>query len=216
MRRMRVLAVVNFKGGSSKTTSAVHLAHVLHEQGGRVLLVDADPQGSAQAWADLAELPMTTVGMATPRLHSEVPGFAEGRFEWVVIDTPPLADEGKRQGIVASALRLASVVIVPVAPTPLEYNELGPVRDAIADSAPTRPSGHPPETFMLLTRTNASAAAPGVFRDLMRGDGDRVLRATVARRERFAQSFGQRIERATATAYGDAVAEVLESLGAPA
>jgi chromosome partitioning protein len=41
------LAVSNFKGGSSKTTTAVHLAQYLAIQGLRVLLVDADSQGSA-------------------------------------------------------------------------------------------------------------------------------------------------------------------------
>lgn len=41
------LAVSNFKGGSSKTTTAVHLAQYLAIQGIRVLLVDADSQGSA-------------------------------------------------------------------------------------------------------------------------------------------------------------------------
>jgi chromosome partitioning protein len=41
------LAVSNFKGGSSKTTTSVHLAQYLAIQGLRVLLVDADSQGSA-------------------------------------------------------------------------------------------------------------------------------------------------------------------------
>ncbi len=45
-RRWAVLAVINLKGGTSKTTSAVFLAHVLREQGQRVLLVDADPAGT--------------------------------------------------------------------------------------------------------------------------------------------------------------------------
>jgi len=49
---------------------------------------------------------------------------------------------------------------------PLEYNELAPVREPTVDSASLRPSGEPPETAMLLTRTNASSSTPGAFREL--------------------------------------------------
>lgn len=47
---MRTVAVVNRKGGSGKTTTAVNLAAALAERGLPTLLVDLDPQGSATAW----------------------------------------------------------------------------------------------------------------------------------------------------------------------
>ena len=47
---MRTIAVVNRKGGSGKTTTAVSLAAVLAERGLSVLLMDLDPQASASAW----------------------------------------------------------------------------------------------------------------------------------------------------------------------
>ncbi len=46
---LQVLAIANFKGGSAKTTSSVHLAHYLALQGYRVLAVDLDPQASMSA-----------------------------------------------------------------------------------------------------------------------------------------------------------------------
>jgi chromosome partitioning protein len=44
--RPRVLAVFNHKGGTAKTTTAVHLAAGLARRGQRVLLVDTDGQGN--------------------------------------------------------------------------------------------------------------------------------------------------------------------------
>ncbi|MBY3575459.1 plasmid partitioning protein RepA [Rhizobium laguerreae] len=47
--RLQVIAVVNFKGGSGKTTTAAHLAQYLALRGYRVLAVDLDPQASLTA-----------------------------------------------------------------------------------------------------------------------------------------------------------------------
>ncbi len=46
----RRIAVVNHKGGTGKTTTAVHLAAGLAARDYRVLLVDADPQGNVATW----------------------------------------------------------------------------------------------------------------------------------------------------------------------
>ncbi len=48
------VALLNLKPGTGKTTSAVWLAHIFVEAGKQVLLVDADPSGSALEWSDLA------------------------------------------------------------------------------------------------------------------------------------------------------------------
>lgn len=46
---LQIVAVVNFKGGSAKTTTAAHLAQHLALTGHRVLAIDLDPQASLSA-----------------------------------------------------------------------------------------------------------------------------------------------------------------------
>ncbi len=208
-----VVAVVNLKGGSTKTTSAAFIAHVLHEQGGRVLVVDSDPQGSALRWQEAAEWPMSVIRLDSARLHKELPGIVGDRYDWVVIDTPPLADH---RGIAMSAMRIATHVVIPVAPTPIEYDRMPAVREALAEAADLRPDGDTPNTAVLLTRTVAGASSTEVYRELMTEDGDRVLKVHVGRLERFSQAYGQPIPRASSTAYGDAVYELLTGAEVPA
>lgn len=52
---MQVFAIINQKGGSAKTTTAVNLASALVEKKNKVLLLDLDPQGSASNWLGFRE-----------------------------------------------------------------------------------------------------------------------------------------------------------------
>jgi chromosome partitioning protein len=68
----RVLALVNLKGGSAKTTSAAFLSHAMAGRGRRVVMVDADPQGSAMRWQGLADWPVPVLGLASTVLHRQL------------------------------------------------------------------------------------------------------------------------------------------------
>jgi chromosome partitioning protein len=52
---VKIIAIVNQKGGAGKTTTAVCLAGALVERERRVLLIDLDPQASASRWLDVNE-----------------------------------------------------------------------------------------------------------------------------------------------------------------
>jgi len=51
---MRSIAIINQKGGSGKTTTAVNLAATLAERKRSILLIDLDPQGSTSSWFDVS------------------------------------------------------------------------------------------------------------------------------------------------------------------
>jgi chromosome partitioning protein len=117
----KIIAVANQKGGSGKTTVSMQLAGSLARRGNRVLVVDADPQGTATRWAATAEddnpFPASVVGLsaASSKVHREVKKFIED-FQFIIIDCPPAADSPVPQ----SALLIADVVLVPVIPSPLD------------------------------------------------------------------------------------------------
>lgn len=51
----RVICVLNFKGGTGKTTTVVNLGMALTLRGCRVLAIDLDPQGSLTAWLGVSD-----------------------------------------------------------------------------------------------------------------------------------------------------------------
>src|SRR5271165_6350051 len=87
------IAVANQKGGCGKTTACMNLAGGLARAGYKVLVVDADPQGSATKWRNMSEesrLPFQLVAMATASIHRELPAIIRNAsYEVVLIDCPP-------------------------------------------------------------------------------------------------------------------------------
>ncbi|WP_417774446.1 ParA family partition ATPase [Stappia sp.] len=118
----RVISVSQQKGGSGKTTLAVHLAVALARKGDYpVALVDVDPQGSLGTWFEAREEAFGEAGTGLSfRTSSGWGARREARslsrdHGLVIIDTPPKTDSDVRPAIEA-----ADLVIIPVQPTQID------------------------------------------------------------------------------------------------
>lgn len=181
---MRVITITNLKGGSAKTTSTAYLAHAYALQGKSVLVIDADPQGSALRWSEAGEWDIPTLALPVKNLHTRLGGIVSPSTDIVLIDTPPLDEQA---GIVYSALRAADTIIVTMAPTMLEFERLPDVWAAIEEVEPLRDM--PARVAVLLNRTVTNANSTGMFRELIEDGGHHVLTTTIPRREPIAQAF---------------------------
>lgn len=113
---MPVIGVQNQKGGVGKTTISLNLATALAIMGHRVLLVDADPQGSALDCSAMRgeSSPFSIVGFPKPTLHREIASLSRG-YDWTVIDGAPRVGDLAR-----SAIAAADMVLIPVQPSPFD------------------------------------------------------------------------------------------------
>lgn len=111
---MKVIAVLNQKGGSGKTTIATHLARALQLSGKSVLLVDSDPQGSSRDWAAVREdNPVPVIAIDRPTIERDLKNVAQKDF--VVIDGAPQASD-----LAISAIKVADLILIPVQPSPYD------------------------------------------------------------------------------------------------
>lgn len=128
----KIIAVVNQKGGSGKTTVSMQLAGALARRSNKVLVVDADPQGTATRWAasalDETPFPASVVGLsaASTKVHREVKKFIDD-YNYIIIDCPPAADSPVPQ----SALLIADLALVPLIPSPLDMWAAVSIRQVI-------------------------------------------------------------------------------------
>ena len=113
---MRVISFITQKGGSGKTTLALCCAVAAEEVGKRVLIMDLDPQGTAETWyQDREQETPRLVKIEAPSLDDAISRAQTSGFDLVLIDTP-----GRDEPSSAAAIRRSDLCIIPCRPTPAD------------------------------------------------------------------------------------------------
>lgn len=109
---MQTVVIVSQKGGTGKTTIAIHLAVSAERAGKPAVVIDLDPQASAAAWRDLREAEGPAVESVQPaRLAATLKAAAEAGAEFAVIDTP-----ARSENAALEAVRAADLALIPCRP----------------------------------------------------------------------------------------------------
>lgn len=182
LNRTVILAVLNQKGGVGKTTIAVNLAAALAVDGARVLLIDADAQGSALDWAAMRNgdevPPFPVVGLPRATLHRELPALTVD-YDFAIIDGPPRVNDVARSAILA-----AELVLVPVQPSPYD---VWAAREIVALLEEVKAYREVKSAFVVNRKIVGTAIGRDVT-EALAGYSLPVLRSQICQRVLFAES----------------------------
>jgi chromosome partitioning protein len=180
-----VIALVGQKGGVGKSTVAVCLAAEAIERGMSVLLVDADPQGTARTWGDVAAEAKRTVPTivamgATMHRDDQLRRVAKP-YALAIVDCPPRLGDVQR-----SALMVADLAILPCGPSAADAWALTSSLEIITEARTVRPMllAH-----VLLTRKQARTAIGQNAREVLKASGLPILRTELGYRVAYQEAL---------------------------
>ena len=196
-----IFGVLNQKGGVGKTTLSVNLAACLARTGARVLLIDADPQGSALDWAAARQAAplFSVVGLPRPTIHRDIAQIGQG-YDHVIIDGPPRVTDLARSAIMAS-----DIVVIPVQPSPYDIWAAEEVVKLIEEARIYKDSI---KSVFVVNRKITNTAIGRDVRDALAAYPVHVLQASVAQRVVFAEAAAQGQAIFEVPSAGPAVAEM--------
>jgi chromosome partitioning protein len=189
-----IVALLNQKGGVGKTTLALHIAGQWGLQGKRVIVIDADPQGSALDWSEQRAregLPRLfgILGLARDTLHREAPDLARNA-DHIVIDGPP-----RVAALMRSALLAADIALIPAQPSPFDGWASGEMLKLLDEARIFRPQ------LVARFALNRCAAGTIIAREIAAALADHDPPVLAAR-------IGQRVVFADAARTGRLAAEI--------
>jgi chromosome partitioning protein len=158
---MRTVAILSQKGGSGKTTLALHLA-VAAERAGRVAaVIDIDPQASAAGWKDSrpGDTPVV-VAMPAARLTQALDTARQAEADLALIDSAPHSGD-----VALAAAEAADFVLIPCRAGILDLRAIGAtarIAKLAGKSAFVILNALPPNAPKLLADARAAVAVHGL------------------------------------------------------
>jgi chromosome partitioning protein len=181
---MPVVAILNSKGGSGKTTSALLLALAAADAGASVVLLDADPNAPLVRWAEggqtIPVVPVPTDSALVPAIDRE----AAAR-DLVIIDV-----EGSANRMTSRALTRADLVLVPMQPSSLDADEARKTISLIREEEGVQRRAIPFAILLVRTSKVASRDERSIVKELDQ-KGIPRLRSMLVQRAAFAALFSK-------------------------
>jgi len=180
-----IVAFAGQKGGVGKSTTAVCLAVAALEGGARVLLVDADPQGTVRTWAEVAaerKRPAPTVVAMGASMHKAGQlGHLAASYDLTFIDCPPRHGEVQR-----SALMVADVAVLPCGASAADAWALATSLEVINEARTMRDEL---VACVLITRKQGRTALGKNARHVLESAGLPVLQTEIGHRVAYQEAL---------------------------
>lgn len=177
-----IVAVLNQKGGSGKTTLSTNLAVSLSRRGHKTLLVDTDPQGSARDWNEAAGDPLVPViGLDRESLSKDLAALDLSSYGFVLID-----GAAKITRLSAAAIRAADVVLIPLQPSPYDVWACSELVELIHTRQEV--TGGKPNAAFLITLAVSNTDLAKEVEEALSGYNLPLFEARIAKRTDYAKS----------------------------
>lgn len=119
---LKTIALVSQKGGAGKSTLAINLAIASIASKHRTLLIDLDPQRTAEAWYQDRDNEQPSLVTSSANQLAEVLKRAQAAgMQMVVLDTA-----GRDEPATAAAIKLADFCLIPCRPSPADMKAIPP------------------------------------------------------------------------------------------
>ena len=188
------ISCINQKGGTGKTTLALHIATYLARQGAKTLLVDADPQASTMAWAACraqnghATTPnLTITAISNGTITGQLAELSR-TYQCVVIDGPPRGDAIARDVIMPS-----DIVLVPTQLSGFDVWAGDSIAQTITElrNLQQMASKRPLDWFFVVNKRNPrTVAGKTILKSLEAGRGA-LLESQICERACFVEATSQ-------------------------
>lgn len=177
---MVIVSVINIKGGVGKTTTAIAIATMAARHGRDVVVLDADPQGSATAWCFDAEEDGDTLPFEVRSANvADIRRLAKRRSSGnglVIVDTPPSGP------VTDEALVASDFVIIPVSPSATEVQKTWETIGVV--------EGNSQDYAVLVNRVDRRTLSYAELKSALDENGVSYFENVIPMREALRKTFG--------------------------
>jgi chromosome partitioning protein len=172
--KSRVVVMLGMKGGTGKSTVAIHLAVAASQAKRRVMLLDTDPQATAARWKRQRQATEPTVMGAAA--YDAAKHMANSTHDLIVVDTAPRAEAD-----ISRIAAIADLIVIPLHCTMPDL-DASEVAFQMAEAA-----GRP--FVVVFNAVNPRGLEVAEVREALSGQGYTVAPAMLAHRTSFARAL---------------------------